>query len=478
MEAIPTPPIDLISLAPVLVLAVFGMMVLITDLFIGKDKSILVFMSLTGLLMAAISSLAKFNLPVHSFNGAYVVDHLSVFFTFIFCISSAMAILLSVDFNKREEIKVGEYYSLILFCTLGMVVLASSTDMIMIFLGIEIISISLYILAGVRRKDIKSNEAALKYFLLGAFATGFLLYGMALIYGSTGSTKLAIISKVISGGQIISEPLMIMGVVLLIIGFSFKVAAVPFHMWAPDVYQGAPTPVTAFMAVGPKAASLAAFYRIMTEAMPGLSYSWEILLCIVSVLSMFIGNLGAIMQTNIKRLIAFSSVSHVGYLLIAIIAKNSLSSSSLMFYMLTYTFMIFGVFGIVVLLGRKGDENLEIENYSGLAYKHPIIALTMTIFLLSLGGLPPLAGFVAKFYIFSAALNEGYLILVIIAVLNSAISFYYYLKVIVFMYMKEPVKPLNVTLSPMTLLVIAISVFGTIQLGIYPDPIISLAQAQ
>ena len=478
MEAIPTPPIDLISLAPVLVLAVFGMMVLITDLFIGKDKSILVFMSLTGLLMAAISSLAKFNLPVHSFNGAYVVDHLSVFFTFIFCISSAMAILLSVDFNKREEIKVGEYYSLILFCTVGMVVLASSTDMIMIFLGIEIISISLYILAGVRRKDIKSNEAALKYFLLGAFATGFLLYGMALIYGSTGSTKLAIISKVISGGQIISEPLMIMGVVLLIIGFSFKVAAVPFHMWAPDVYQGAPTPVTAFMAVGPKAASLAAFYRVMTEAMPQLSYSWEILLCIVSVLSMFIGNLGAIMQTNIKRLIAFSSVSHVGYLLIAIIAKNSLSSSSLMFYMLTYTFMIFGVFGIVVLLGRKGDENLEIENYSGLAYKHPIIALTMTIFLLSLGGLPPLAGFVAKFYIFSAALNEGYLILVIIAVLNSAISFYYYLKVIVFMYMKEPVKPLNVTLSPMTLLVIAISVFGTIQLGIYPDPIISLAQAQ
>ena len=478
MEAIPTPPIDLISLAPVLVLAVFGMMVLITDLFIGKDKSILVFMSLTGLLMAAISSLAKFNLPVHSFNGAYVVDHLSVFFTFIFCISSAMAILLSVDFNKREEIKVGEYYSLILFCTLGMVVLASSTDMIMIFLGIEIISISLYILAGVRRKNIKSNEAALKYFLLGAFATGFLLYGMALIYGSTGSTKLAIISKVISEGQIISEPLMIMGVVLLIIGFSFKVAAVPFHMWAPDVYQGAPTPVTAFMAVGPKAASLAAFYRIMTEAMPGLSYSWQILLCIVSVLSMFIGNLGAIMQTNIKRLIAFSSVSHVGYLLIAIIAKNSLSSSSLMFYMLTYAFMIFGVFGIVVLLGRKGDENLEIENYSGLAYKHPIIALTMTIFLLSLGGLPPLAGFVAKFYIFSAALNEGYLILVIIAVLNSAISFYYYLKVIVFMYMKEPIKPLNVTLSPMTLLVIAISVFGTIQLGIYPDPIISLAQAQ
>jgi NADH-quinone oxidoreductase subunit N len=231
------------------------------------------------------------------------------------------------------------------------------------------------------------------------------------------------------------------------------------------------------MAVGPKAASLAAFYRIFSEAIPQLSPSWEILLCVVSVITMFVGNLGAIMQTNIKRLLAFSSVAHVGYLIIAIIAKNSLSSSALMFYMLTYAFMIFGTFGIVILLGRKGDENLEIENYSGLAYKHPVLALSMTIFLLSLGGLPPLAGFVAKFFVFSAALKEGFLILVIIAVLNSAVSLYYYLKVIVFMYMKDPVKEFDITLSPMTLFVIAISIFGTIQLGIFPDSIIALAQA-
>jgi NADH-quinone oxidoreductase subunit N len=452
-------------------------MVLVTDLFIGKDKSVLVFISLTGLLMGAISSLAKYNLPVHSFNGAYIVDHLSVFFTFIFCISSALAILVSVDFNKREGIKVGEYYSLILFCTVGMVLLASATDMIMIFLGIEIVSISLYVLAGIRRNDPKSNEAALKYFLLGAFATGFLLYGMTLLYGSTGSTKLVMIASAIRNGGVASEPLLLMGVVLLIIGLGFKVAAVPFHMWAPDVYQGAPTPVTAFMAGGPKAASLAAFYRIFSEAIPQLSPSWEILLCVVSVITMFVGNLGAIMQTNIKRLLAFSSVAHVGYLIIAIIAKNSLSSSALMFYMLTYAFMIFGTFGIVILLGRKGDENLEIENYSGLAYKHPVLALSMTIFLLSLGGLPPLAGFVAKFFVFSAALKEGFLILVIIAVLNSAVSLYYYLKVIVFMYMKDPVKEFDITLSPMTLFVIAISIFGTIQLGIFPDSIIALAQA-
>jgi len=477
VDPITAPAIDLVSLAPVLVLSVFGIMVLVTDLFIGKDKSVLVFISLTGLLMGAISSLAKYNLPVHSFNGAYIVDHLSVFFTFIFCISSALAILVSVDFNKREGIKVGEYYSLILFCTVGMVLLASATDMIMIFLGIEIVSISLYVLAGIRRNDPKSNEAALKYFLLGAFATGFLLYGMTLLYGSTGSTKLVMIASAIRNGGVASEPLLLMGVVLLIIGLGFKVAAVPFHMWAPDVYQGAPTPVTAFMAVGPKAASLAAFYRIFSEAIPQLSPSWEILLCVVSVITMFVGNLGAIMQTNIKRLLAFSSVAHVGYLIIAIIAKNSLSSSALMFYMLTYAFMIFGTFGIVILLGRKGDENLEIENYSGLAYKHPVLALSMTIFLLSLGGLPPLAGFVAKFFVFSAALKEGFLILVIIAVLNSAVSLYYYLKVIVFMYMKDPVKEFDITLSPMTLFVIAISIFGTIQLGIFPDSIIALAQA-
>jgi len=477
VEPITAPAIDLVSLAPVLVLSVFGIMVLVTDLFIGKDKSVLVFISLTGLLMGAISSLAKYNLPVHSFNGAYIVDHLSVFFTFIFCISSALAILVSVDFNKREGIKVGEYYSLILFCTVGMVLLASATDMIMIFLGIEIVSISLYVLAGIRRNDPKSNEAALKYFLLGAFATGFLLYGMTLLYGSTGSTKLVMIASAIRNGGVASEPLLLMGVVLLIIGLGFKVAAVPFHMWAPDVYEGAPTPVTAFMAVGPKAASLAAFYRIFSEAIPQLSPSWEILLCVVSVITMFVGNLGAIMQTNIKRLLAFSSVAHVGYLIIAIIAKNSLSSSALMFYMLTYAFMIFGTFGIVILLGRKGDENLEIENYSGLAYKHPVLALSMTIFLLSLGGLPPLAGFVAKFFVFSAALKEGFLILVIIAVLNSAVSLYYYLKVIVFMYMKDPVKEFDITLSPMTLFVIAISIFGTIQLGIFPDSIIALAQA-
>jgi len=473
---IPAPEIDLVSLAPVLVLSVFTMLVLLMDLFIGKNKSGLVFISLTGLLLTAVSSFAKTDWPVRSFGGSYVVDHLSVFFTMVFCISSALAILISVEYNRREKIRVGEYYSLILFCTVGMIILASSTDLIMIFLGIEIVSLCLYVLAGIRRGDVRSSEAALKYFLLGAFATGFLLYGMALLYGTTGTTKLAGIAEAIGSGQMSSQPLVLMGMVLLVLGFGFKVAAVPFHMWTPDVYQGAPTPVTAFMAVGPKAAAFAAFFRVFTEAMPELASSWDMILSIIAVITMFVGNLGAIVQTNIKRLLAYSSISHAGYLLIAIIARNSLGGSALVFYMLVYTFMIFGAFGIVILIGREGKENLELEDYSGLGFQSPLLALSMSIFLLSLGGLPPLAGFIAKFYIFQAALNEGYVILVVLAVLNSAISFYYYLRVIVYMYMKEPQGEFQITLTPITLLVVVISVLVTVELGLFPGPVLSLAQ--
>ena len=477
MEPILAPEsIDLVSLAPVLVLTVFAMGVLVLDLFAGKNKTLLAFVSIVGLLMTAISAFAKVGLPAHSFNDSYIVDNFSICFILIFTFSSALAILVSMDFNKRENIHAGEFYSLILFCTVGMILLASSTDLIMIFLGIEIVSICLYVLAGIRRNHDKSNEAALKYFLLGAFATGFLLYGMALMYGATGTTNLIKITELIKSGGIISEPLLLLGVVLLVIGFGFKVASAPFHMWAPDVYQGAPSPVTAFMAVGPKAAALAAFYRVFAMSLPEISSFWETLLITISILTMFVGNLGAIMQTNIKRLLAYSSISHVGYILIAVLAKSTLGSASLVFYIVTYAFMIFGTFGVIIILGRKGDENLEIEGYSGLGFKHPAIALCMTIFLLSLAGLPPLAGFVAKFYIFNAALQEGFLLLVIIAVLNSAISLYYYLKVIVFMYMKDPVREFQLSLSPVTLFVVILSVIGTIQLGIFPDPIISIAQ--
>ena len=247
-------------------------------------------------------------------------------------------------------------------------------------------------------------------------------------------------------------------------------------MWSPDVYQGAPTPITAFMAVGPKAASFVALFRVFHTGLPEMDVAWEMPLAVVAVLSMTIGNLGAIAQTNIKRLLAYSSVSHVGYLLLAVIAKNSLASSSLLFYMLSYTFMIFGVFGIIIILGRKGEENLEIKSYSGLAQKFPLLALCMAIFMLSLGGLPPLAGFTAKFYIFTAALKEGHYYLVVIAALNSVVSFYYYLKLIIYMYFEEPTQEFKPNFAPLTLLVVALAVLGTLDLGIFPGPVISLAQ--
>ena len=277
MEPIHAPEsIDLIALAPVLVLSVFAMGVLVLDLWTGKNKTLLMFISLVGLLMTAISAFAKHPLPAFAFTDSYIVDHLSIFFICIFTLSSALTILLSFEYNERKGIKAGEYYALILLCTVGMIVLASSTDLIMIFLGIEIVSICLYVLAGFRRDDPVSNEAALKYFLLGAFATGFLLYGMTLIYGSTGSTNLFKIAGFIKTEGAQSNPLILMGIVLLVIGFGFKVAAVPFHMWAPDVYHGSPTPVTAFMAVGPKAAAFAAFFRVFAEAIPDIAPSWEI----------------------------------------------------------------------------------------------------------------------------------------------------------------------------------------------------------
>lgn len=476
MNHIVAPTVDMISLAPVIVLSVFAMGVLILDLFIGKNKSILVYVSLVGLLMTLVSAFANSDLPSYSFRESYVVDNFSIFFIFIFTISSALAIMLSVNYNNQENIKIGEYYSLILFCTVGMIILASSTDLIMIFLGIEIVSICLYILAGIRRDNTQSNEAALKYFLLGAFATGFLLYGMALLYGATGTTKLAKIATVLSSDQVVSKPLLLTAMVLLVVGFGFKVASVPFHMWAPDVYQGAPTPITAFMAVGPKAAVFASFYRVFAHAMPQLAPSWTMVLSILAVLSMFFGNMGAIFQTNIKRLLAYSSVSHAGYILIALVANSTLGSSSLVFYLLTYLFTTFGAFAIIIILGRRGSENLDITDYSGLAYKHPILALCMTIFLLSLGGVPPTAGFMGKFYIFSAAIREDHLILVIIAVLNTVVSFYYYLKVIVQMYMKEPTGEFHPSISPLAIAVVIIAIIGTFQLGIFPGPFISFAQ--
>jgi NADH-quinone oxidoreductase subunit N len=338
-------------------------------------------------------------------------------------------------------------------------------------------SISIYILAGFKRSKLISNEASLKYFLLGAFAAGFLLYGISIIYGTTGTINLKQIASFIAGKGGISDPLLLMGMGLIIIGLGFKVASVPFHAWVPDVYEGAPMSITAFMSVGPKAAGFAAFLRIFTTAFGTTHYEWQKIIFILAILTMTIGNIVAIAQTNIKRMLAYSSIAHAGYLLIAMVAANNMGVPATLFYILAYTFMNIGAFAIVIVLSHKGDEFIQINDYAGLGFKHPLLAIAMTIFMLSMAGIPPMAGFVGKFYIFSAAIKSGYVGLAVIGVINSVISVYYYLRITVIMYMKESTSEFApLTLSPLIVAAIVISVIGTLQLGIFPSKVMEIAQ--
>ncbi|ODS30987.1 MAG: NADH dehydrogenase I subunit N [Candidatus Scalindua rubra] len=472
------PQFDIKSIAPILIITISAIFILIADVFFRKTfKDSLGYISFIVVLATGLVTFTQMGKTVYSFSDTFVVDNFSVFFNLIFLISTAIVILMSVGYVKQEEINYGEYYTLILFATMGMMLMAGGSDLITIFLGLEIMSISLYVLAGFRRKSLGSNEASLKYFLLGAFATGFLLYGIAMLYGATGTTNIKEIAAFLANNPPLSNPMIITGVSLLVIGFGFKVAAVPFHKWTPDVYEGAPTSITAFLSAGPKAAAFAAFLRVFLVSLSEVEQKWSIILWVLAVLTMTIGNVVAIAQTNIKRMLAYSSIAHAGYALIALVAGNGLGTASMLFYMLAYTFMNLGAFAVVIVLGRKGEENAMIDDYGGLGYKHPLLAITMSIFLFSLAGIPPLAGFVGKFYIFSAAINSGYIVLAIIGVVNSVIAVYYYLRVTVVMYMRKPVREFApLSLSPFMILALILTVWGTIHLGIFPARIIELAQ--
>jgi len=340
-------------------------------------------------------------------------------------------------------------------------------------------SISIYVLAGIMRKDPKSVESAMKYFIMGAFATGFFLYGVALIYGSTGSFHLNEIASYISaGGSTSRSPLLIIGIALLTIGFGFKIAAVPFHMWTPDVYEGAPTSITAFMATGVKAAAFAGLIRVFYSALGAFQPDWTAIMWLLSVATMTLGNIVAISQSNIKRMLAYSSIAHAGYILVAFTAGNDLGTSSILFYLLAYAFMNIGAFTVVILLGKRGEENTLIADYAGIGFRYPLLAAAMTIFMLSMAGIPPLAGFMGKFYIFSAAVKAKFYWLAIIGVLNSAVSVYYYLRVTVLMYFRETEREItDLAFSPAAIVGVVIAVAGVVYLGIFPSTILTLARA-
>jgi NADH-quinone oxidoreductase subunit N len=477
---IPAPEVVLGPLLPVLVILGTAALVLLLDLLPPRhSKEHLGGVALLGIVGALFATWWQWGKEARAFRDMVLLDGYALFFDVIICYAAALAVLLSMDYLRRHGVESGEYYALVLFSTAGMMLLASAGDLVVAFLAIEIMSLSLYILAGIFKTRLASGEASMKYFLLGAFASSFLLYGIALIYGATGSTSFDRIAAALPAGRS-PDPLFLVGLALLLVGFGFKVSAVPFHSWAPDVYQGAPTSVTAFIATGSKAAAFAAMLRVLVVALRGAQPDWSALLWGVAVVTMTVGNVVAIAQSNLKRMLAYSSIAHVGYMLVGVVAGGAPGGGAVLFYLLAYTFTTAGAFGVITLCERAGEEAVEVGDYAGLARRHPLLAAVLALFLLSLVGIPPLAGFVGKFYLFGAAVRSGYLWLAVVGVLNSAIAAYYYLRVIVYMYMREPDGAAGATVySPSFAggLALAISLAGIVLLGLMPAPFVDLAQS-
>ena len=464
---------DYVRILPEIVLAVFGMLVMVLDPLMDEHRSqkTLGALALVGSLAALVATLFQAQYPGLAFWNMVRVDSFSVFFHFLVAAVTAVVILTSYDYMEVQGIRAGEYYALVLFGALGMSLMSSAVELVLIFIALEISSISTYILAGFRRRAAISSESSVKYFLLGSFATAFFLYGVALMFGATGSTSITVIGDALRSGHI--PILAYVGVALMFVGLGFKVAAAPFHVWTPDVYEGAPAPVVGFMSTAPKAAVFAVLLRIMFQAdAPGRVW----LIWVVAALSMTLGNIGALVQDNVKRLLAYSSIAHAGYLLVAFAALPNNGIPAAMFYTASYAAMNVGAFAVISHIGGKGERYVTLEDYEGLGRRSPLLAAILTIFLLSLIGIPITGGFFAKFYVFSAALQANLVGLVIIGVLNSAVASYYYLRLIVVMYMREaredvPVSPIPVGLG----MALAISLVATIYLGVLPGRVLDYA---
>jgi NADH-quinone oxidoreductase subunit N len=429
-----------ILLIPELVLVGFAFFILLRGAFSkgGGSRPYAGLVTCVGLAIAGFLSLNLFDINARAFYGAIRIDNFSVFFKIVIIAGAFIVTLMSMDYLRRNDIQVCEYYTLLLFATVGMTLLASASDLITIFIAIEIMSLSVYVLVGIRRNEPFATEAALKYFILGSFASGILVYGIALVYGASRSLNLAQIAFAAASGRILEPNLFTIGMGLILVGFGFKVASVPFHMWAPDVYQGAPAPITAFMSMGVKAAAFAAAIRVFMVAFNGHMPTWQPIVWWLAVLTMLAGNLMALMQENIKRMLAYSSIAHAGYLLVGLAVGGEQAGAAMLYYLAAYAFMNLGAFGVIVAVSG-GDKELEnIPDWSGLAYRYPVMAAAMALCLFSLIGMPPTAGFFAKFYLFYSAVDAGDVPIVIIGVIASMISLYFYLKVIVTMYMRDP----------------------------------------
>jgi NADH-quinone oxidoreductase subunit N len=465
--------LNIYAILPAVVLSVFGIVVMVAEPFVSeRRKSGLAWLAFAGTVAAMFSLVPMAAQRGQWYSNLWIVDDYDIFLSFVFLLVAAITILTSMDFLGRERMNHPEFYALLLFATAGMVMMAASNELVMVFLGLEILSIATYVMAGFRRTDLKSNESALKYFLLGSFSSAFFLYGVALIFGATGSTNLLAIAGALKS-QEIQLSLVELAAALMLIALCFKVAVAPFHIWTPDVYEGAPTPVTGFMSVGPKAAGFAVLFRVFLTAFPTIQDRWASAFWLVAALTMILGNVIAVVQPNIKRMLAYSSIAHAGYIAVAFASTSDRGVSAALFYLLAYALMNLGAFAIVTILSRSEDRLVNLTDYAGLAAKRPVLAAVLSLFLLSLAGVPGTAGFAGKFFIFRAALESRLLWLAIIGVITTVVSFYYYLYVIVQMYMRDPSEEFSdLRIRGSLKAALLVSSVGTLYLGILPTRVL------
>lgn len=468
---------DIRLIVPELTLICVGLILLLLDLVVRK-KEVIAVVGIVGTLVALYGTFKLYGLyePQAVFNGMFMLDGYSNFFKLIFYLNVILTICISMKYMAIEKASYGEYYALLMFATTGMMIMASAADLIILYLGLELMALSTYILAGLMRQQPRSNEAALKYFFLGAFSSAFLLYGISLTYGLTGTTNLKEIAAALQTLNINGNPIMYLGMIFIIVAFGFKIALVPFHMWAPDVYEGAPTSITAFMSVGPKAAGFAVLGRVLFDSFAGMQVQWTSILIPIAVLTMAAGSIIALAQTNIKRMLAYSSIAHAGYMLLGIISGTQEGLTSTLAYLMIYLFMNIGAFAIVIMLRREGFQGENLEDYMGLSKSHPLVSALMLIFMFSLAGIPPTAGFIGKFYVFMEVINAGYVPLAIIAVVFSAISAFFYLRVVMYMYMRDPKEQVTLTNSPAMSIALAVTAMMVLIFGILPSYLLDLVR--
>ena len=466
---------DLAGITPEIILTITALLVLTLDMTRITRPGLNLLVAIIGLMTAGYVIAQSGGGERSLFGGMLLLNKFTLFLDILYLSVGLATLVFSQGYlEKRGGETQGEYPALILFAVIGMMLMTRANDLVMVFLGLELLSLSLYVLVGFLRHSLLSNEAGLKYLLLGAFSTGFFLFGATLIYGTTGSTNFNNIASAISLGAILSNGYLSLGIGLLLIGFAFKVALVPFHMWSPDVYQGAPTTVTAFLCTAPKAAGFGALLKVLIIAFPEVYSQWQNIFWILAALTMSVGNISALMQSNVKRMLAFSSISHAGYLVLGVLVLDSFGLSAVLFYLVIYSVMNLGSFAIIAAV-EKEESGLGFEDYRGLATRHPWLAAAMTLFMISMAGFPPTAGFIAKYGLFSAAVANGYIWLVVIAVINTLVSVYYYIRLIVNMYMEEERKALYpVSTMPARMLIGILAIFVII-FGVAPGYLLEMA---